>query len=120
VRRSTTLAAALAVACVVVAGCTGATDGTGGAAAGSLPPGKESPVVTALPSRITGPQGRTGQFIAKCGFSHRGPDDPIVHYDMPGMSHSHDFFGNEVTDASTTTKDLQSGATTCGKQSDRA
>ena len=119
-RRSTTLAAALAVACVVVAGCTGSADGTGGAATGSLPPDQESPLVTALPSRINGPQGRTGQFIAKCGFSHRGPNDPIVHYDMPGMSHSHDFFGNEVTDASTTTKDLQSGPTTCGKQSDRA
>ena len=84
-RRSTVLVAALAVACTVAAGCGG---GTGDDVAVTLPPGKESPLVTALPSRINGPQGRTGQFVAKCGFSHRGPNDPIVHYDMPGMSHS--------------------------------
>ena len=117
-RRLTVLVAAAAVACTVAAGC--ARTGDDGRPVGALPPGEESPLVTALPSRTVGPQGRTSQFIAKCRFSHRGPHDPIVHYDMPGMSHSHDFFGNEVTNSSTTAADLQSGPTTCGKQSDRA
>ena len=76
--------------------------------------------MTALPSRHLTPQGIGAQFVAKCRFSHRGPDDPIVHYGMPGMSHSHDFFGNTATDARSTAADLRAAGTTCQKQADRA
>src|SRR5688572_33250399 len=31
-------------------------------------------------------------FVVVCKFSHRAPDDPIVHPGAPGMSHDHTFF----------------------------
>lgn len=77
-------------------------------------------VVAAEGSRLVGPQGRVGQFVARCAYSHSGPDDPIVHRDMPGMSHRHDFFGSTVTDASTTADDLLGSPTTCRKPADTA
>jgi len=77
-----------------------------------------------LSSRVasihTGPQGTVPQFVVKCAFSHTAPDDPIVHPGMTGMSHSHDFFGNRGTDASSTAATLAGGATSCTKQSDAA
>ncbi|MCB1268986.1 MAG: hypothetical protein KDB19_12750, partial [Microthrixaceae bacterium] len=33
----------------------------------------------ATPTRHTGPQGGTGQFVAKCTYSHSGEVDPIVY-----------------------------------------
>ena len=118
-RRPAALAAALAVACAVAVGCSGSrtADGT---VDGTLAPDRESPVVDALPAAILAPQGVTPQFVVKCDFSHRGPNDPIVHYGMPGMSHSHDFFGNDATTASSTTAELQRASTSCKKQADRA
>ncbi len=38
--------------------------------------------------------------------SHRASDDPIVFAGQPGASHSHDFFGNNCTDANSTTQSL--------------
>ena len=68
----------------------------------------------------TGPQGTVPQFVVKCAFSHTAPNDPIVHPGMTGMSHSHDFFGNRLTDADSTAASLLGGPTTCNKQSDTA
>lgn len=42
---------------------------------------------------------RVAEFPADCPLSHRLPDDPIVLPNLPGASHSHDFFGNHATDA---------------------
>lgn len=67
-----------------------------------------------------GPQGRVPQFVVECGFSHAGPDDPIVHFGHHGRSHLHTFFGSTVTDASTTAADLAAGDTTCEQKLDRA
>ncbi|MGH9228095.1 MAG: DUF1996 domain-containing protein [Acidimicrobiales bacterium] len=67
-----------------------------------------------------GPQGRVPQFVVECGFSHAGPDDPIVHFGHHGRSHLHTFFGSTVTDASTTADDLAAGDTTCEQKLDRA
>lgn len=72
------------------------------------------------PSRWTGPQGRTGQFVAKCKYSHSAPDDPIVHYQHPGRSHRHDFFGAEETNAFSTAEQLLESPTTCDKPADLA
>ena len=55
-----------------------------------------------------------------CGFSHRLHDDPIMHHGMPGMSHSHDFFGNVGTDARSTPRSLAGATTTCEMAADRA
>src|SRR5690606_32512049 len=40
-------------------------------------------------------------------------DDPIVHPGHAGMSHTHDFFGNETTDAYSTIESLRESPTTC-------
>lgn len=55
-----------------------------------------------------------------CGFSHRRHDDPIVQHGMPGMSHSHDFFGNVATDAWSTPSSLGAATTACEMVADRA
>lgn len=72
------------------------------------------------PTRWTGPQGRTGQFVAKCAYSHSAPDDPIVHFEHPGRSHRHDFYGAEDADALSTAEALLESPTTCDKPADLA
>jgi Domain of unknown function (DUF1996)/RTX calcium-binding nonapeptide repeat (4 copies) len=54
-----------------------------------------------------------GVFSVRCGFSHRAPDDPIVHPGRSGAAHSHDFFGNRSTEASSTYDSMEHGETTC-------
>ncbi|MCU0267282.1 MAG: DUF1996 domain-containing protein [Acidimicrobiales bacterium] len=74
----------------------------------------------AAPSALAGPQGRTPQFVVKCGFSHAAGDDPIVHPGRPGASHRHDFFGNTDVDADATYAWLQGAETTCQRKRDTA
>ena len=66
------------------------------------------------------PLPRTGLIASVCKLSHRSNDDPIVHPNDPGVSHSHDFFGNVTTDASSTPASLGGHATTCGVAGDTA
>jgi Domain of unknown function (DUF1996) len=61
---------------------------------------------------------RPSRFITKCTFTHTLSDDPIVHPNMPGASHSHDFFGNTTTNAATTLTSLAAGGTTCINHND--
>lgn len=63
---------------------------------------------------------RRGLLVSHCRFSHRAPDDPIVHSGMPGMSHLHDFFGNTSTDSDSTAESLLHGATDCRIAGDHA
>jgi hypothetical protein len=72
------------------------------------------------PARHLGPQGRIGQFLATCSFSHSANNDPIVHFEHPGRSHLHDFYGAETTDAESTAIDLMRSETTCDKPADTA
>jgi hypothetical protein len=72
------------------------------------------------PTRWLGPQGRTGQFVVTCQYSHSAPDDPIVHFAMSGMSHRHDFYGSTKVDASSTAESLVDTPTTCNKTTDTA
>lgn len=69
---------------------------------------------------VTGPQGAEGQFVVECELSHTAGDDPIVHAGHAGMSHLHDFFGNEATAAGSTYADLIDAGTSCQKRSDTA
>ncbi len=78
------------------------------------------PLGTEVAERHTGPQGRFGQFVVKCTYSHTAPDDPIVHPGAPGRSHSHDFYGSTATDASSTAESLLTTDTTCDKKVDTA
>lgn len=57
-------------------------------------------------------------FISVCGFSHRGPDDPIVYPGRPGVSHDHTFVGNTSTNAFSTLATLRAAGTTCGRPAD--
>jgi hypothetical protein len=61
---------------------------------------------------------RPSRFITRCTFSHTLSDDPIVHPNEPGASHSHDFFGNVTTNAATTLTSLAAGGTTCVNHND--
>jgi hypothetical protein len=60
-------------------------------------------------------------FLTVCLFSHRAADDPIVAPNLPGGSHSHDFFGNRSTNATSTHASLVANkATTCNRTGDTA
>jgi hypothetical protein len=59
-------------------------------------------------------------FSVRCDFSHRATEDPIVHFGHPGASHSHDFFGNESTNARSTYSSMLKGGTTCTRPLDKA
>jgi hypothetical protein len=59
-------------------------------------------------------------FVVPCELSHRAPDDPVVFPGRPGASHSHDFFGNRSTRATSTTASLLRRGTTCRNAADRA
>jgi hypothetical protein len=48
-----------------------------------------------------------------CSFSHTLKDDPIVFPNQPGASHRHDFFGNDSTDAYSTTASMEGQTTSC-------
>lgn len=90
-------------------------------AAGGRPPRKAAgdPVV-ARPERHRGPQGQVGQFVVNCRYSHTAQNDPIVHFDMEGMSHSHDFYGAVSVDHTSLAEDLLDDGTTCAKKVDTA
>jgi hypothetical protein len=78
-------------------------------------------IVAAVPlASLTSSVGasKSAGWIVGCGFSHRSTDDPIVMPDMSGMSHSHDFFGNETTDAGSTVSSLVGKPTTCSLAAD--
>ena len=72
------------------------------------------------PTRHVGPQGRVGQFVAKCLYSHSASDDPIVHFGHPGRSHRHDFYGAVEAGATSTADELAAQETTCDKRADTA
>ena len=69
---------------------------------------------------ITGPQGRVGQFVVECPFSHALSDDPIVYPGDPGASHLHVFFGNITANADSTLESLLNKDTTCEQKQDTA
>ena len=75
---------------------------------------------TAGGSRGAAPPLRGVNFISVCGFSHRGPDDPIVLPRQPGFSHDHTFVGNDSTNAFSTPAQLRTAGTTCRRAGDKA
>ncbi|MCJ8191094.1 DUF1996 domain-containing protein [Sphingomicrobium aestuariivivum] len=60
------------------------------------------------------PNSWKGILRINCDFAHAAYDDPIVFPDQPGKAHLHRFYGNMLTDASSTTQSLfTQGASTC-------
>jgi hypothetical protein len=108
-RRAAAVALALAAALVAVI-----------IAWAGAPATPDRAAVAAGPARHRGPQGRVGQFVATCEYSHSATDDPIVHFGHPGRSHRHDFYGAVATDAASTAADLARQETTCDKRADTA
>ncbi|MBZ4017205.1 DUF1996 domain-containing protein [Streptomyces purpurogeneiscleroticus] len=91
-----------------------------------LPPGGPSPddfadILSVQPNAQQPPQGdgaSTGTFVSECGTNQEGhfnSDNVIV---TPGVSngahHTHDYVGNESTDAFSTDESLAASGTTCG------
>ncbi|HEY8544178.1 MAG TPA: DUF1996 domain-containing protein [Acidimicrobiales bacterium] len=93
---------------LAAAGCTAGDAGGPGAA--PEPPAR--PLVASA--------GDQGSFSTPCGYSHSGPDDPIVHPGHAGASHRHDFFGATTTGAGSTAETLLAGGTTCRSVADRS
>ncbi len=141
--RSVALALAVAIAPIGFAACStddgsngsSGSTGTGGPGSGAgssaAPVAGESvvtgptapagPVAGATgPERHLGPQGRVGQFVVHCTYSHSGAHDPIVHPGHEGRSHRHDFYGAESVDSHSTPEVLLTDATTCDKVADTA
>lgn len=112
VRRRLLLATAGVAALVAVVAIAVTVNGAG-ASSPTPPPGAE-------PERYIGPQGRVGQFVVTCRYSHSDTDDPIVHPGHHGMSHRHDFYGSVSTDSESTPEEMQASETTCNKSVDTA
>lgn len=68
---------------------------------------------SAPPATTPGPPDFAGTWTERCAYDHTAKDDPIVHFDMPGMSHDHDFFGAVGVRADTIPSDITGGPTTC-------
>jgi len=82
-----------------------------GAAAGSSASARQSIATGGVPM---------ANFTSNCRFSHSSNDDPIMHPNMPGMSHNHSFFGNVSTNAFSTLASLRRAGTSCHRHGDRA
>jgi hypothetical protein len=77
--------------------------------------------VAVAPAAAELPREGDVRFKVTCQHSHTLADDPIVFPNQPGVSHLHDFNGNETVDASTTTySQLLAGTTTCNDPEDLA
>ena len=77
-------------------------------------------VLGTAPAASAANANKGASFSVRCDFSHRASDDPIVYPGKPGASHSHDFFGNESTDAFSTYRSMLKGGTTCTRPLDTA
>src|SRR5439155_12759206 len=84
---------------------------TAAAVAGSAPTSSRS---TSL-SRIAGVN-----FISNCAFSHQNNDDLIVYPGQPGLSHLHQYVGNDSTNAMSTQSSLLAATTSCRRSGDTA
>lgn len=57
-------------------------------------------------------------WITSCAYSHSLPDDPIVFFGQPGLSHLHDFVGAKTTSALSSPGSMRAGGTTCAMPGD--
>lgn len=104
------MGAGLLVAATLLTGCGAASRSAPGTVAAHAAP--DEPII--------GPQGRVAQFLATCGVSHYGFDDPIVHPGHEGASHQHVFFGNTAVSATSELDELLAAGTTCDQHLDTA
>jgi hypothetical protein len=120
--------AAIVIGALVIAGGSAAI--TASALSGAVPPesmagmsgtsGSPSASAAVGPTVITAgfPRGGPGIFTDTCLRTKTAPDDPILMPGMPGSSMQHDFFGNTGTTASSVTRGLVGGSTSCTTSAD--
>lgn len=78
-------------------------------------------VTTVLAAPIEQPaEAAAPGWIVSCQYSHSLPDDPIVSFRQPGVSHMHDFVGAKTTDAFSTSATLVAGTSTCAMPADES
>jgi hypothetical protein len=80
-------------------------------------------VTTATPAHVSTagfPAGgrNPGIFTDTCTHTSTAPNDPIMMPGMTGKSMQHDFFGNRVVTASSTSSTLRGGRTSCSTTAD--
>jgi hypothetical protein len=120
------LIAAVVIAALVIAGGSAAitayawTGGPLSTAMGAMPGMSATSSAPAGPVVNTAgfPTGGPGIFTDTCVRTKTAPDDPILMHGMPGSSMQHDFFGNTGTTASSVTKDLVGGSSSCTTSAD--
>jgi hypothetical protein len=91
------------------------------AASSASPSGSPSAVPSTAPVDTTGfpSDGQNpGIFTDTCTLTKTLPNDPIMMPGMTGMSMQHDFFGNPAVVASSTSKSLVGGSTSCSTTAD--
>ena len=71
----------------------------------------------ALPAQAA-PENAPEGFAVNCRFSHSDTVDPIVMPGHAGMSHLHEFFGNQSTDENSTGASLLASTGTCADGAD--
>ena len=72
--------------------------------------------ITAAPQQ----SGSKGRFVVNCARTERKLLDPVMAPGMPGMSHSHDFFGPRDVADDATPADLIEQPTSCSVDADRS
>ncbi len=122
------LIAAAVIGALVIAGGSAAvtayalSGGSGSTAIGAMPGMSGSPIATETPGPVVNtagfPTGGVGIFTDTCLHTKTAPNDPILMHGMAGSSMQHDFFGNTGTTASSVTKDLVGGSTSCTTTAD--
>jgi hypothetical protein len=121
------LIAAAVIGALVIAGGSAAVtayalSGASPSPMGAMPGMSSSPAgssATGPAVNTTGfPTGGPGIFTDTCRRTKTAPDDPILMPGMAGSSMQHDFFGNTGTTASSVTKDLVGGSTSCSTNAD--
>jgi hypothetical protein len=110
-----TVSSIVAVNLASAAGTAPGASANAGADVGTSSASASAPVdTTGFPSGGRNP----GIFTDTCTLTKTLPNDPIMMPGMTGMSMQHDFFGNPAVDASSTSKALVGGSSSCSTTAD--
>lgn len=102
--------------------------GDGQAPQGNGPDASDFVDITSVQPNVSTPRqrrsGSTGVFTSDCGRNENGKFNPANVIVAPGVSngahHTHDYVGNQATDAFSTDDKLAAGQTSCRNQGDKS
>ncbi|WP_328539146.1 DUF1996 domain-containing protein [Streptomyces sp. NBC_00344] len=106
----------------------GGDQGGGQAQQGNGPEASDFVDITSVQPNVAAPRqrrsGSTGVFTSNCGRNENGKFNPANVIVAPGVSngahHTHDYVGNQATDAFSTDDKLAAGQTSCRNQGDKS